>query len=254
MGGKKTRSGGTGKPKGGYRPGSGRKKEARNGAILPTNQEVTTRAQDSPLQGLTPQQVALFAAMLVNGGNISRAARSVGMNASYARRLVSTNEVFREAIRAYGDGMHTCLEEWLDLIPRAKAAMVRLLNDPDGKVRYLAAKDILDRAEGKPVSRSEVRVRDERPALSEGEVQLAFSLMRRRGISYAEAVEMIRRHPEEASRWIEARAVPLDGRNLPPDSATQEEEADAALLPALHDDWDKAAQIPLGDDGGPEEG
>lgn len=234
----KARSGVTGRSKAGQYTGE-------RGPQIPvttrTKEEITREAV--VLQGLTPQQVALFAAMLVNGGNITRAARSVGMNGSYARRLVAKEGPFREAIRAYGDGMRTCLEEWLDLVPRAKAAMVRLLNDPDGKVQYLAAKDILDRAEGKAVSRSEIRVRDERPILNEGEVQLAFALMQRKGIGYAQAVDLIRQNPEDAAQWIAANVVATSATPpaLPPGKLEPEDEQ---VLPEPEDEWARAAREP----------
>lgn len=192
------------------------------------------------IKDLTPQQVALFAAMLVNGGKITPAAKQVGMNPSYARRLVSKHAVFRDAIRQYGDGMRTCLQDWMDLVPQAKAAMVALLNDEDGKVRYLAAKDIIDRAEGKAVNRVDLNLRDERPQLSEGEVQLAFSLMKSRGISYPEAVQLIKQNPEDAAEWISRNAVATEvgnGKALPPSDPEAQE--DAAALPDPVDSWDQ---------------
>lgn len=190
---------------------------------------------------LTPQQVALFAAMLINGGNITRAAETVGLNASYARRFVSKHPLFRESLRQYGKGMQTNLQEWLDLVPQAKASMVNLLQDPDGRVRYLAAKDILDRAEGKPISKVDMRIRDERPQLSEGEVQLAFSLMKERGISYAQAVAMIRDNPEDAAEWIAANAVQVTKQNPMADNTLAE---DRALLPRTTDAWQDAEVLP----------
>lgn len=205
--------------------------------------------QDTVLQDMTPQQVALFAAMLVNGGNITRAADTVGMNASYARRLVSQHRVFREAIRQYGEGMRTCLQDWLDLVPQAKATMLALLQDPDGKVRYLAAKDIIDRAEGKPVNKVDLTLRDSRPELSEGEVQLAFSLMKSRGISYPQAVQLIRENPEDAAEWVAAHAVlRQEGETpaLPPSAMAHPDDPE---LPEHETAWDDSGPTTDGREG-----
>lgn len=209
-----------------------------NGPLTLTPQQLSAREgfDAAFIKDMTPQQVALFAAMLTNGGNITKAARQVGMNESYARRLASKHAVFREALRQYGHAMKTCLEDWTEIVPRAKATMISLLQDEDGKVRYLAAKDIIDRAEGKAINRMELNVKDERPQLTEGEVQLAFNLMKSKGISYPEAVALIKDHPEDAAQWIAANAV----ASLPAATVQQGpdgEVVDAQLLPDDEDRW-----------------
>lgn len=204
--------------------------------------ELAPATQPDVLQGLTPQQVALFAAMLINGGNISRAAQTVGMNPSYARRIVSRHAVFREAIRQYGQGMKTCLQDWMELVPRAKQEMLNLLNDPDGKTRYLASKDILDRAEGKAINRMDLNIKDERNLLSEAEIQLAMSLMRARSITYAEAVRLIQANPEDTQAWIEKNAIrkPAMELSLPQPEPAEEQVA----LPEPVGPWEDASKAP----------
>ncbi len=154
--------------------------------------------------------IALISAMIINGGNISGAAEQLGMNASYCRNLVSKHPLIREVVAKYRETMISSLDDWVTLVPRAKGAMLSLLNDRDGKVRYLAAKDILDRAEGKATSKLDVKITDERPVLSELEAQLAFALMQQKGMSYAAAVQWIKGNPQEVTQWIEKNALRVE--------------------------------------------
>ena len=145
----------------------------------------------------------------MNGGNITEAARQVGYNPSYARSLMAKHPALRGAIQHYKEQMASCLAEWAELLPKAKATLLALLHDPDARVRYLAAKDIIDRAEGKPVGRMNIAVQEQGPALTEGEVQLAFALMQQLGWSYAEAVQYIQSHPHEVQAWIRKHTLSL---------------------------------------------
>ncbi len=89
----------------------------------------------------------------------------------------------------------------------ARQTLRSLLLSKDPKVRYLAAKDIVDRAEGKAVARVDMTVREDKPSLTDGQMQLAFSLMRAKGIGFAEAVTWIQRNPDESDRWIRQNAI-----------------------------------------------
>ena len=155
------------------------------------------------MDGATETEVAVISAMILNGGNASQAAKTLGMNASYVRRMVSNKPVIRKAVELYKHTMLSSLVEWSELIPLAKGTLQSLLHDPDGKVRYLAAKEILDRAEGKAVARVDMKVTDERPVLSELEVQLAFSMMKDLGWDYAACVQYIRDNPAETQQWVD---------------------------------------------------
>ena len=171
--------------------------------MLPEGVDVSKVAEvEEMLASATDTEVALTVAMILNGGNITKAADTIGINGSYARGLVSRKPVIRQAAQMYRDTMLTSLAEWTQLVPQAKGTLMALLHDSDGKVRYLAAKEILDRAEGKAVAKVDLTVKDERPALSELEVQLAFSMMRELGWDYARCVQYIKDNPQETDEWI----------------------------------------------------
>jgi hypothetical protein len=163
---------------------------------------------EAQLSSMNVKHVALFCAWLVNGQNISAAARSIGYAPVYAMELFRSHPSFQDA-KQYIDRIMTLEDqEWIECLPQARQTLRSLLLAKDEKVRYLAAKDIVDRAEGKATTRVDMTVRDERPSLTDAEMQLAFSLIQQTGISFAEARDYIKGHPDEVSAWIAAN-VPL---------------------------------------------
>lgn len=184
--------------------------DIKSGFVAPKGAEyVVSEAGDPVLQQkldkLTPQQVALIVVWGQNGNNISAAGKSVGYNPSYARWLFSNHPLIKEAVE-YLEGMGLEDKEWLELLPEARMTMRSLLKCQDPKVRYWAAKDIVDRAEGKPTIKIDKTIRDERPSLSDGQMQLAFSLMQARGMNFTQAKNWVLEHPEESGRWIAANS------------------------------------------------
>jgi hypothetical protein len=189
---------------------------------------------------MNAQQLALFGQWVTNGRNISKAARDVGYAESYARNIFSKNPAFVAARKLLKETLTEEDKEWIDMIPQAKRTLLSLLEAEDEKVRYLAAKDIVDRGEGKAISRITHTVKDERPTMSEGEMQLAFSLMKERGMPFAEAQEFIRNNPHRVAQWIaenvpnhlhvpEVAAVMIEGpRGVDSDEfySTEEEDED----------------------------
>jgi len=170
---------------------------------------------DSPemleaMKDLNPKQVAMFAAWVINGGNVTKAAESVGYNGTYGRRVWNENPGFQRA-KEYFDNfvMEEDTREWIELLPEAKFTLRDLLKAKDEKVRFLAAKDIVDRAEGKATSRVDVNIRDERQEISEMEMQLAFSMMHHKGMTFAQAVDWMNGHPEETKSWIRSQQEAL---------------------------------------------
>lgn len=183
----------------------------------------------SALYQMNPKQVALFSAWVINGRNIRQAARTVGYSQDHAYDLFNNSPAFREAKSYLSAIVLMEDQEWIDCLPQARQTLRSLLIAKDEKVRYLAAKDIVDRAEGKPVARVDMTVRDERPSLTDGQMQLAFSLMQHSGIGFAEAVAWIRDHPDEAQVWIAANATKqLAARNGGREVATQEADGEDA--------------------------
>jgi hypothetical protein len=175
-------------------------------------QQVDPESIDPELQGalhkMNPKQVALFCAWVVNGRNINAAARQIGFNESYARKLFSQDSAFKKARTYLEDIVLLEDQEWIDCLPRARQTMRSLLVAKDEKVRYPAAKDIVDRAEGKAVARVDMNIREHQPSLTDGEMQLALSLMQHAALGFAEAVADIRAHPAESEQWIAEQRLP----------------------------------------------
>jgi hypothetical protein len=171
-------------------------------------QEYRERLKASPavkkaLRRVPPRHAALAVAWLTNGENLKRAALQSGYAEGTARTILNSDPV-QELIlhvRAFRPSED---QEWIDLLPEARYTLRNLLRSEDDKVRYLAAKDIVDRAEGKARQRVDMTVRDERPGMTDEEMQLAFSIMRQAGTGFAETVEWMRAHPDEVKEWIKA--------------------------------------------------
>jgi hypothetical protein len=165
---------------------------------------------------MNPKQVALFSAWVINGRNVSAAARQVGYHPQHARTLFKSHSGFLEAKNYLKDIVLLEDQEWIDCLPQARQTLRSLLNARDEKVRLWAAKDIVDRAEGKPTTRVDMTIRDERPSLSDGQLQLVISIMQTTGVSFAEAKAHVEAHPDEAERWIASnvtKSLPATARD-----------------------------------------
>jgi hypothetical protein len=182
-----------------------------------------TGAEILPDEALTGEQGALLAAWVMTG-SITEAARQIGMNPSYARRIMSQHPVvsvvkrkLEEHLKATGDkALVESVATWEELVPKAKGVMLSLLDSEDEKVRLWAAQDIVNRAEGKPTARVDHTVTHQNsPSLPEADVQLAVSLVSQLGWPLAQALEWIRQHPEEAAGWRLARAVEVQPVEVP---------------------------------------
>jgi len=179
--------------------------------------------EDPALQEMTrkmnAKQLALFTAWVMNGRNLSAAARAVGYHPSYAHTLMKSSPVFERAAEYANQKLEAEDKEWIECLPDARQTLRSLMrNSKDDKVRYLAAKDIVDRAEGKPVAKVDMQVRDERPSITDEEMQMAFSLMQQAGWTFPQAMEWMRSHPEKVQQWV--------GQNVKMLEVAQEEEGD----------------------------
>jgi hypothetical protein len=155
------------------------------------------------LYKMNPKQVALFCAWVINGRNISAAGRQVGFHPVYARQLFTTHPAFKEAKRYLQSIVLMEDQEWIDCLPQARQTLRSLLVAKDEKVRYLAAKDIVDRAEGKAVARMDMTIREDRPSITDAQMQLIFSIMQTMSVGFAEAKAWVEKHPEESQKWID---------------------------------------------------
>jgi hypothetical protein len=180
----------------------------------------------SVVQDVAVRDLAFFCEWLLSGRNVSEASRKVGISNQTGAKILRTT---LKAAKWYVDNnIPEERREWVELVPEAKGTLRELLKSKDHKVRFLAAQDIVNRAEGKPVGRTELKVEMPSVSLSDEEVQLVVSLMAARQIGYAEAVDLIRKHPEDAQRWIERNAL-------------KTEKAIQAALPAIVEEAEAVA-------------
>lgn len=171
------------------------------------------------MQRLPPKHAALLVAWATNGNNIYRAAKALNYTPNTAKTIMATDG-FQEAMRFVDTFVPSEERQWLEILPEAKHTLRQLLKSPDDKVRYLAAKDITDRAEGKAITRIDMSIRDESPSLSDAEMQLAFSIMQQAQLGFAETLLWMRAHPKEVAEWVAANvrpvgALPENTRGLP---------------------------------------
>lgn len=153
------------------------------------------------LKRMSPRHAALLVAWTTNGNNLHRAAHQVGYSMTTARKIFST-EAFREARLMVEAFIPEEDREWLEILPEARHTLRTLMKSPDDKVRYLAAKDIADRGEGKAITRIDMQIRDENPSMTDDHLQLAFSIMQQTGKGFAEVRDWMLSHPEEVGAWI----------------------------------------------------
>lgn len=176
---------------------------------------------------LFDERVRLFReALTAADGNVSRAARMCGMSPEAARYLVrrysDLQTVVEEAKQLAAERASAVLRPWEVLAPKAQrrleealdAERVRItpggdvVKTPDWKTRLAAAREIMDRTFGKPVTTAQVEVATKTgPTLEPELAQRAMVASLVRGLSPVEAVEWVRAHPDEAEAMVRAVAT-----------------------------------------------
>lgn len=168
------------------------------------------------LRNVPPRHAALAIAWLTNGNNEKRAAIQTGYTLATAKNILQSDPV-QELMLLVKAFRPTEAQEWTELLPEARYTLRQLMRSDDDKVRYLAAKDIVDRAEGKPTQKVDMTVRDEAPTMTDEEMQLAFSIMQQAGTGFAETVQWMRAHPDEVKEWIEENVTYQEAEVIEPE-------------------------------------
>jgi len=176
-------------------------------------------SRDAPLR--SDREQLLREALAYTGGDLRRAAALVGLNRATVERMIAENpelaEALEEARALVRSRLASVLRPWEELAPRAQevleAALMATKKDgtPDWKHRLEAAREILDRALGKPVARVEAAVEEAAgPALDPELAQRAMVVSIVRGLPAVEAVAWVRANPDEAERLCKAFATLAD--------------------------------------------
>jgi hypothetical protein len=173
---------------------------------------------------ISPIQARWLGELLRNGGNVSAAARAVGVTPESARRWLSLDAVSA----AYQQAVLTVegeVREWGQILGRAQATLVSLLDSEDDRVRMATAQYLIDRSLGKVAQKLDATV-TRRDVLGEVELEAAVSLVALRGMSLSEATAYVRAHPQEVEAWAAQQL--RDGRET-------ERGAQHALPPIVSD-------------------
>lgn len=164
----------------------------------------------------SPTKRAKFIAELVaNGGNLTQAAVSVGYHPQHGRRLAKDPEV-QAALEQATKTVENNITQWAAMQEAARQKMYNLMSSAnDERVQLLAAKEIIERHEGKTTAKVEhsgevtTRVIED-----EGTIMAIMTLMGRRGWSLAQAFTYVKANPTEVSEWM--RALPAgDDEQIP---------------------------------------
>lgn len=171
-------------------------------------------------------QAELVAEMCRNGGNVSAAARALGIPPPTAHKWMRKPAVaalYTDFLERIGHSV----EEWGTLLGRAQQTLLTLLDSEDDRVRFQVAVYLTERAIGKVPTKLEATVREE-SALTEVQLQAALSLVAGEGMTWLDASRYVREHPEEVAAWardqVLARAEPQEGVLLPPGDTISPEE------------------------------
>jgi hypothetical protein len=155
------------------------------------------------LEQLTPKHAAFVAQLTLQGGeNVRKAAESVGLDYDYARQLLVRNPAIRDAVDAARATVTSELRDWAELAAKAQQTVEDLLTSDSDKVRLGAAIHILDRAEGKPRQKVDVKVEESDAGPDTPSMRWALlALFNGRFASLAEAVHHATQHPEQVREW-----------------------------------------------------
>jgi len=173
-------------------------------------------SRETPLR--SDREQLLREALAYTGGDLRRAAALVGLNRATVERMIAENpelaEALEEARALVRSRLASVLRPWEELAPRAQevleAALTAVKKDgtPDWRYRLEAAREILDRALGKPVARVEATVEEAAgPALDPNLAQRAMVVSIVRRLPAVEAVAWVRANPDEAEKLFAAFAA-----------------------------------------------
>lgn len=152
---------------------------------------------------LTEKRAALLAEYRLNGGNVTKAAEVVGLNPSYARRVAATDPGFRLLLEATNKAPLTKLVQWGKLTGKAQETLLELMDCEDNRVRFMAAREVLDRAEGKPTQKTEKTETKVTASIDQETMMMALSLVATGVVaSLQEAILKARTDPSGVQRWL----------------------------------------------------
>lgn len=152
---------------------------------------------------LTENRMALLVEYKRNGGNVSKAAEAVGLNPSYARRVAAQDPGFRRLLQVVDEAPVTRVIEWSKLVGKAQDTLIELLDGEDSRVKFMAAREILDRAEGKPTQKVDKREVKVQTQIDQDTMMNALRLLAAGAEeSLASALLRAQKHPEEVQKWL----------------------------------------------------
>lgn len=179
-----------------------------------TLEELDTKSNTKPSLAMTENRAAFLAELRLNGGNVSKAAVTVGINPAYARRLVTKDPVFKMLAKATKNAPLARLTEWSKLAIKAQETMAELLESTDQRVRFMAAREILDRAEGKPTQKVERKETKITATIDQETMMMALALVGSGSVgSLQEGILKARTEPEKVKQWLE-EGKQLSGREI----------------------------------------
>lgn len=155
----------------------------------------------------SPKRAAFIAELATNGGNLSKAAKAVGYHPQHGRRLAADPDV-QAALSQAKETVNRQLVEWGEMQSDARRKLYELMNGAeDERVQLLAAKEIIERNEGKTTAKvehsGEVRTKI---IQDEGTIMAIMTLMGRRRWTLAQAFAYVKAHPQEVQEWM--RSLP----------------------------------------------
>jgi len=152
---------------------------------------------------LTTKQLRFVTQLVLNGWNISRAEKALGLAKGYGYYLARENAGVRAVLEELREGFSTDqLRAWGLLLRKAQDRLEELLDSKDDRVALLAVREIFDRGEGRAVQK--VIHESTGPAsagLDPEAIRLAFAAMFVRGWQFAQAYDYVLKHREEVREW-----------------------------------------------------
>lgn len=150
---------------------------------------------------------AFVAAMALNKSNIKEAAAAAGIDYEYARQLLVRHPELREAIEAMQlQTIGSTLRDWSDLHAKAQLKLESLMGCGDLKVEFWAVKEALDRCEGKPRQKVDVKVEVPEDSSDTPSMRLAIALVfAGKYASLVQALEFVEKNPDVLHQWEDSQ-------------------------------------------------
>lgn len=155
-----------------------------------------------PDRALDPRHILLGVELVFTNGNVTQAAKNVGLAPSHARRIVAANPEIRErAAERTSETAEAVVLEWKSMHEKAMRTVDKSMGSADDRVALQAAQIVIERVEGRVPQKIEAEIQDEGAEAATLLLRCVTALVLTKGLQPAQAMAWAQANPEKVEAW-----------------------------------------------------